>query len=597
MTKELYINGESMDIMDSVSFAMTYTSPFFFDFKNITQNKTSTITLPLTAKNKRIISNAENVNSKSDYPYRQFTAEYRENGVPIVTDATAHLLKISSKGIEITITWGYGYNLSTIKDVKINELLFSDFIPWTVNSTICKDSTPVDDYFYPYTLPGATDMSKAMPFVKEKFLIQKILERAGFTNINLPSGADDRLVRLAYRNKYRNTPTYTFRVGAYYGKYPFVQLKSRANEMVSTMTYDDDTSYFTAVFGDYYTFYTSYFPTYTLEFENGSTITATNGIGVNLPEGTRFRVFGTGVQIEDTDVALKIYPTNNNVYWGDSSAYKRRLLIAPNLPPVDCIVFIKDWLTFYAMYPIVSKDTITFFSLSDLTGGNVTDWSKQYKGTSEVSYTLTGYAQRNVLNYKEDKDVADDPSGVLVIDNKNIDAEKKLYESVYQEPKEQKLEDKGAKLFYLEMPDEEGASKAYENTTPYICTYKNVYPENVHYLGASFSEGDNITNGISYKRALTQYWGVFQKMIQKPKYVKCEFNFNVVDKMSFDVNRPVYIKNLGGYFLINQITITGDKSEVTLLIMSDVVMSDNLTVITYDDTAISYNDTVLGFSD
>ena len=585
-----------MDIPDDVNFSMTFTSPFFQDFKNITQNKTSTIRLPLTAHNRRVVENSDNVLVLSSYPYKVFRAEYREDGLPIIADATAHLLKVSSNALEFTLTWGYSYGLTEVKDLNINQLLFPDQIGWNRNSTIYKGVYPADNYFYPYTLPHKTDISLAMPWVKETFIIRKIFERAGFANVNMPAFGDERIVRLASRNKYRDLPVYTFQLDDV-KEQKYNIYTGKRNELSPTIYYDEQEEIFVVNYGDLYTVDSSAYATFRIEGENGATYNVTSGSGVYLPQGLRFHIYGIGTTAPaEGEHTLSIYPASNNVYWDASSTYTR-LLIAPNLPPVNCIAFIKDWTTAYGLYPIITQDSVSFITLDEVVNTPPVNYSTRFIAQKELAYTVPNYVQRNVFTYKEDKDVASDPSGVIRIDNASIDSEKKMYESPYQEPREARINGNGALVFYMEMKSEEGASSAYENTTPYICTYRNVYEASTHYLAASFSEGDNATMGIKYSSLLGRYYSLFQSMLLTPKFVKVSLNLSSLDRAMVNTTTPVYVEALGGYYIIHTLTVQREIAEATMLRIPDAVVSssDALTVITYDDTAIERGGITIGY--
>lgn len=586
-----------MDVPPDINFSMTFTSPFFQDFKNITQNKTSTIRLPLTAHNKKVVENSNDIQVVSSYPYKVFNAEYREDGMTVITDATAHLLKVGDNALEFTLTWGYSYGLNEIKDLNINQLTFPDAIGWNRNSSIYKGVNIGADYFYPYTLPHGTDMSLAMPWVRETFIVRKILERAGFTSVDIPSYADSRMVRLASRNKYREIPVYTFRLGSY-NEQQYSVFIAKSNELSPVIKYDEQDDVFIVGYGDLYTADSSAYSSFRIEGENGVNYTVTSRAGVYLPEGLRFKIYGIGTSAPAAgDHTLSIYPLSNNVYWDASSTYIR-LLIAPNLPPVNCISFIKDWTTAYGLYPIVTAEGVSFITMENVINTPPQNFSKKHISTKELTFTIPSYAQKNIFTYKEDKDVASDPSGVIYLNNASIDVEKKMYESVYQEPREARINGNGALVFYLEMKNEEGASSAYENTTPYIATFKNVNVDSVHYLAAAFSEGDNPAMGIKYSAILTAYYPLFADMVKTPKFVKATFNLSSLDKRNVDVTRPVYVAALGGFFLIHTLTIQRDVADMTMLRMPDAIVSssDALTVITYDDVAIERDGITVGYN-
>ena len=586
-----------MDVPVDVNFSMTFTSPFFQDFKNITQNKTSTIRLPLTAHNKRVVENSDDIAVVSSYPYKVFRAEYRENGLPVIADATAHLLKVTDKALEFTLTWGYSYGLNEIKDLNINQLLFSDAIGWNKNSTIYKGVSLTDDYFYPYTLPHGTDISLAMPWVKETFVVRKIFERAGFSDIDIPSYVDDRIIRLASRNKYRNTPVYTFQLDAIPEQIYGVFIEKR-DELEPIIYYNEEDSLFEVRYGDLYTVQSSAYGSFRIVGENGTEYNVTSGAGVWLPQGLRFQIYGKGTSAPTAGKhTLSIYPVSNNVYWDASSTYVR-LLIAPNLPPVNCIAFIKDWLTAHGLYPIVSQDKVSFITMDNVVNTPPLDYSSRFLARKELSYTIPSYVQRNIFTYKEDKDVVSDPSGILEIDNASIDSEKKMYESPYQEPREARINGNGALVFYMEMKSDEGASSAYENTTPYIGTYLNVYVDAQHYLAASFGDGDNATRGVKYSSILEKYYPLFQQMVRTPKFIKATFNLSALDRAVVNTTTPVYVRALGGYFIIHTLSIQKEIAEATMLRIPDSIVSasDTLTVITYDDVAIERDNITIGYS-
>lgn len=103
---ELYIHGERADMGPDSGIQLTYRSNIFGDLGKIVGNNSSTIKLPVTGRNVRLIDGCVHPGILSRFPYASHAATLRRNGVEVVTGANLVLMKVGKEAIEVALTWG-----------------------------------------------------------------------------------------------------------------------------------------------------------------------------------------------------------------------------------------------------------------------------------------------------------------------------------------------------------------------------------------------------------------------------------------------------------------------------------------------------------
>lgn len=127
MYEELYIidGGKRLKVDLSLPSGITlnFKSNIFGDLSKITCSFTYTFKLPLTANNRRVFDNADDVRCISNKIRRRLKAEYLQNGIPLFSNANLYV-ESTEKCFNAVMTWGVISGFQTLKDddISIKEL-------------------------------------------------------------------------------------------------------------------------------------------------------------------------------------------------------------------------------------------------------------------------------------------------------------------------------------------------------------------------------------------------------------------------------------------------------------------------------------------
>ncbi len=130
MYEELYIidNGKRLrvDLATPSGITLNFKSNIFGDLSKITCSYTYTFKLPLTANNRRVFDNADDIRCFSNKIRRRLKAEYIQNGIPLFKNANLYIESTESN-FNAVMTWGVVDGFQALKDddMSIRELELS----------------------------------------------------------------------------------------------------------------------------------------------------------------------------------------------------------------------------------------------------------------------------------------------------------------------------------------------------------------------------------------------------------------------------------------------------------------------------------------
>ena len=119
MYEELYIidNGKRLriDLATPSGITLNFKSNIFGDLSKITCSYSYTFKLPLTANNRRVFDNADDIRCVSNKIRRRLKAEYIQNGIPLFKNANLYIESTESN-FNAVMTWGVIDGFQTLKD-------------------------------------------------------------------------------------------------------------------------------------------------------------------------------------------------------------------------------------------------------------------------------------------------------------------------------------------------------------------------------------------------------------------------------------------------------------------------------------------------
>jgi hypothetical protein len=236
-----------------------------------------------------------------------------------------------------------------------------------------------------------------------------------------------------------------------------------------------------------------------------------------------------------------------------------RFTLAENLPDITQIDFINFICKYYGMFPMQDGDSVAFVSFSrlfdNIDTNSIYDWSEHLIESysyypNSVDLTLDGYAQRNVITYKEDKNDPVDVSASLVVEDESLEQEKKLIEFPF-------AASRGSLIPQYSLNNEGELQKNDVEYRIMRITYGENYENNVL----------KFTDDMKCQQILNRHYSELQDAIRKPMQIEEDVTLSLLDLQKIDYSKPVYLSKYGRYFAIISIQWQSDQqtSRVKLL--------------------------------
>lgn len=191
MRKQLFIKGQEMDLLGN-TYAMEWVSPLFQNLGDIKENRSTTIKLSKTNHNLAILGNFNVINVNSNTPYSFIEAEYRINGVPIISNAKMYVLTVGNDYIDVCLLWNFNKWVVESLKKKLTELS-PDMTTIQYDSNIIPGVLTDAMIGLPIAQPNPLDYKAHNLFVKEHGLVDFIFrwEFGGlFTHVSEPDNGN-----------------------------------------------------------------------------------------------------------------------------------------------------------------------------------------------------------------------------------------------------------------------------------------------------------------------------------------------------------------------------------------------------------------------
>lgn len=247
-----------------------------------------------------------------------------------------------------------------------------------------------------------------------------------------------------------------------------------------------------------------------------------------------------------------------------------------------CFIMFKDKYT-------NNYDFLTFqeYILSD----NVVDWSDKFDKQTSEKYTFGNYAKLNFMRHKYNADNANYNDAAFAIENENIkDSTNVISSKFYTTEFEKEIELDGKKLNKYKLWNKEVKEgippvisyKALDNRF-YFIKYTDIELEDsVIIESESLSTSETFTSlpferntGLTFKEIKNKSYLKLGYILNKTKLTGVDFFLKNKDVVNIDFRKKVYIKQLGGQFMLNKINnfMPGKvgKTELLKINQSDII--------------------------
>lgn len=306
---------------------------------------------------------------------------------------------------------------------------------------------------------------------------------------------------------------------------------------------------------------------------------------VMVNSGSQFRNFNRVIEVND--ITLDIYKVENEVIDFDQAFI--------NFKIKD---FFNEVLYRYGITPYKDKYTnnYNFLTLQELLQtAEVVDWSANKNKFSDLiseSYIYGNYAQQNVFRHKYNDSNDDYFDGNILIDNENLDANRTAINSKIYVPNELRSSvfERQTNVYPLweKRPKDDGTTD-YKSLSKrfYFLREENYVFSSNQTIGSEQLQTEQTINSapfesffrLSYDNAIQEYYLPIYNVLNRSKIISANVFLEESDVTNIDFTKLYYIRELGGYFILNKIVnfIKRGKTKVELIKVDYNPIQPNIT--------------------
>lgn len=218
--------------------------------------------------------------------------------------------------------------------------------------------------------------------------------------------------------------------------------------------------------------------------------------------------------------------------------------IISNLPSVKQIDFLKALSAMSGTFAVIKNDTtIQFVSMDEVISnkGKAIDWTRKVVASYQdnkpktISFSLDGFAQKNIYKWKEDSSVSGSYDGYIYVNDETIEVSK---DSVTLSFAATDMRVDKAYIPIYEYGDNDEVGKL-GKVDPRILLEIN----NNGKSKATFS-------GLGWSALLSKNYQSYQKVVRNPVIITEKIEISDIDLKELDVTVPVYLGQYGRYYAL-----------------------------------------------
>lgn len=234
--------------------------------------------------------------------------------------------------------------------------------------------------------------------------------------------------------------------------------------------------------------------------------------------------------------------------------------------------FLNEVLQRYALTPYKDKylNSYKFLTLQEvLQGDNIDDWSasnNKFSSRTSESYLNKNYGQVNLFKHKYNDSDASYYDGSIVIDNVNLSDSKTVIASKIYVPEEEtnnifsqnlrvykiwdkKVKDDGT----VEYKDLKNRFYFMRSEFRYLDSSRVIGSEALGSTQSINAASFESFSGLDFENVINDYYRPISDVLNRSRVVLANVFLTESDIVNIDFSRLKYIKELGGYFLLNKV--------------------------------------------
>lgn len=605
MTRELIIEGQHVDLAPDTDITLEYVSNLIGDVGKINLSHSYTAKLPRTTRNARILDDPGRLGHDSSRTRRFLSAQYYRNGINLIGQAQAYILRTTPDSYEVALVWN---TLEALQTLSQNAATLNDLPDLPMPTWIGPNGKTPEYYgstngalfaWYDAGLGSntyPTVNAGTHPSMTLTALIDRILNNAGVPY----SISDDALAALdghaILAQGHNPSRLQEAESGSVAGVVAFQ--KATLNGQPGTLFVADSwTEGWDAVRGSLGQ------PQTGDNSKHRVLINLQAPAGVDL-SGCMMRVegFTTGqyeTVIEDTEVLVEAYFKEGASGWylyldeelnlsgwpkydvrlsidrAVSATFTRhdaqlpmlafnrvhdsinievdnRFPLQGNLPDIKQWDFIKAGMAQFGLAPVIRGGALGLYTYDELlTARDAYDWTGKVDMTDadpeEISYTLDNWARENLITFQEDAPLSFNPNAAIEVEDTTLAENRNLYELPWAASMQSAAQ-------HYQIPD--------DGTLEDVDIEPRIFAISVGTKGQTLRFTDDM-----YGRGLVAaHYTKLQEAVRKPVKLTTNIRLHEIDLAQLDLTRPVYLGQHGQYYAILKIqTSKTDLCKVELL--------------------------------
>lgn len=624
---ELLINGRAVELtLKGQEIKYNKQIADVFDIASVSVSYTNSFNVPKTPNNTQIFESLGIVGDQSTIPYSQVTVSLKENGFDLIRSGwlnvseTTDVYKCSItdgmvdffKEIE-NKTMGVDLDLSNFEHVKSMDAVIGSFDNEYYNYIIADfgGKTLIRQLFLsPHT---SINIDYLTPSFSVKKLFELMFSTFGYTYFSeemdlfleelyityptppLFEAVDEDIIATLTKNFWKSSQI----VKLYENKY-YVPTQRAWDSSVITegelLTGDiiyqiaETSTYKIQIKNESYAAYNSISGTIfigtiievyknndiILTFQSDPYAEVTKEINIFLQAGDKISYIMYALKSNSSGISIKEI-RNNNTEMIVYKATQGDVLPSNAFQNFKIKDFFKELLYRTGLTPIADNvnKVITFIPISqriDIT--NEIDWSDKYVQRKKESYLKSGYAQRNLfkMKYNEGDEITND--GVLLVNNRNIESEKTLAQSLMYSPIQgttsfppitgNSITTSILPMFTKELSRNEDDEliadyKSLDNRF-YLIRRNTVTDRSWRLKSQIVPEEETVTElhfatteNTLLSQLIASNFSEYEKIFNNFRVHEIELALGLNDILSLDLTRPYYFKQEAGFYILNKL--------------------------------------------
>lgn len=228
------------------------------------------------------------------------------------------------------------------------------------------------------------------------------------------------------------------------------------------------------------------------------------------------------------------------------------------------IDFIKDIMKRYGLIAMRSRlnpNEYRFIQIDSMLSDRLSavDMSGKVVDLISEGYT-SGYAQENTADYKYAEDAIENMDGSLLTDHQNSDLKRVLFDSIFEIPKIQDNVNNNP-IYLIPIWEVDSSSNLENADTPAKLMRVDIDASSVGFnlFGSATSNYTNVPYlslvDMDMQHFIDTYFSKFKLVLDKYKEVEAALSLDIVDYLSIDLFKLVYLKQTGKYYYLDTVKI------------------------------------------